>query len=532
MATAYDNLISPVRQLVDIPLQKKVGNVSLKPVDGTETPPTKPIDTGVEYVPPQTSGGGLFPVTGGPVRPTDPVDTITPVGQTDGYGNTAGAGGDGATTVVGGLPQSGQVVDGKPSDTTPDYSTGPQTPPTKPVDNGTTTPPNPIPPPLTTTPPVQTLTPAQQAMQQTQGLFETASANAPKAPVVQTPTAVPTTSVPSGYTPGAANPALANKAAPTVNYDPRQEALVANQLEALMDPNSPVNRKAMAIAQQISAQRGLQSSSIAAEAGTSALIDSARQIAAQDASTYATMQGQNQQYQQNWNLNKDNQQFQSGENVLNRAHESQMFDKNAALQSSLLNTQLSFQAGENAANRSFQAQMQELQHKQQLGVLSAQQQAQLVQMERNAQLTGERDKLLQDYNKELTVINNDQRWKETLFQADTQFQQLSKQFDQQTKLTYANSQTQLMTEMMSAIGNAMTNPNMTAAQQQAMVDQIRSTFSQQASALAVVFGAKAPTGTQPGASIPGISDPTNTGPTIGINPVTGPGGTDQGLFLP
>jgi hypothetical protein len=261
-------------------------------------------------------------------------------------------------------------------------------------------------------------------------------------------------------------------------------------MEALMDPNSPVNRKAMAIAQQISAQRGLQSSSIAAEAGTSALIDSARQIASQDANTYAQMQGQNQQYQQNWNVNKDNQTFQSGENVLNREHDSKMFDKNAALQSALQSAQMSFQASENAAGRNFQAQMQDLQYKQQLGTLNAQQQAQLIQMERNADLTNQRDAVLQNYNKELATINNDQRWKETLFQTDAQFQQISKQFDQQTKLEYANSQTKLMTEMMSAVGNAMSNPNMTAAQQQTMVDQIRSTFSQQASALAVVYGAK------------------------------------------
>lgn len=499
MATSYENSISPVRQLVDVPMQKKVGNVSLTPVDSTQ--------------------------------PVVDTSSAKPVYETPPFNPNVPDNGLGTPTTI---PQSGEVITGKPTDTTPDYTGGPVTPPTKPVDDGLFPTTTPIPPilPGTTTPSTPTTsttttkTTAQQAMQQTQGLFDAAANATPKVPIV-TPTAVPTTSVPSGYTPGPKNPATTQTTAPTVNYDPRAEALVQNQLAALMDPNSAVNRKAMAIAQQVSAQRGLQSSSIAAEAGTSALIDSARQIASQDASTYAQMQGQNQQYNQNWNLNKDNQQFQSGENELNRSHESQMFDKNAALQSSLLNTQLSFQAGENAAGRNFQAQMADLQHKQQLGLINAQQQSQLVQMERNSQLTTERDELLQKYNKELTVINNDQRWKETLFQADTQFQQLAKQFDQQTKLSYANSQTQIMSEMMAAIGQAMTNPNMTAAQQQATIDQIRSTFGQQATALSVIYGAGGTGGaggTTPTAPLPGTNtgDPT-TRPTVS---------TGEGLFTP
>ena len=243
-------------------------------------------------------------------------------------------------------------------------------------------------------------------------------------------------------------------------------------------------------------------------------------------------------------------QLQFNENAIGRDFQSQMQELQYKQQLGTISAQekaqlakMQLQFNENAIGRDFQSQMQELQYKQQLGTIGAQEQAQLVQMERNAQLTTQRDELLQKYNKELTVINNDQRWKETLFQADVQFQQLAKQFDQQTKLTYANSQTQIMAEMMSAIGQAMTNPNMTTAQQQAMVDQIRSTFSQQASALAVVFGAKAPTAP----ALPGTNTgvPTNTNPPIGINPGAGGGdsgggggggGTDVGigggLFLP
>jgi len=474
MATTQTNT-SPVKAQINelLPVKQTVGNKSIlpvegapvvstdglfsvaaKPTDGTETPPTKPVDT------------GLDPVTTQPVtQPT--LGTVAPT------------------------------------------TTAPATTPTA------STPASPIPPPLTTT---QAPAPTKTAAEQMQGLFDAQMNAMPKVPEVK-PSAVPQTSVPSGYTPGAANPALATKDAPKVNYDPRQEALVANQLEKLMDPNSAVNRKAMAIASQLSAQRGLQSSSIAAEAGTSALIDSARQIAAQDASTYAAMQGQNQQYQQNWNINKDNQTFQSGENVLNRSHESQMFDKNAALQSSLLNTQLSFQANENAAGRTFQAQMADLQHKQQLGLLNVQQQSELIQMEKNAQLTGARDEVLQKYQKELTVLNNDQRWKETLAGIDANFQAQNNQFNQQTRMEYSNAQTQIMNTMMEAIGQAMSNPNMTATQQQAMVDQIRSTYQQQADSLAIVYGAKNQATTPP---VNSPSDPGGGSAGRGLFPVTSP----------
>lgn len=470
---------SPVKAQINelLPVKQTVGNKSIQPVEGA----------------PVVSTEGLFPVN----QPVSVVDTSTEPVQKP-------------TTAAETTPAP--VTTAQPT-AAPAQATA-ATEQTAPAQTATAAPA----PANTSTASPTTSAPAKTAAEQMQGLFDAQMANTPAVTTV-TSAAVPQTTLPTGYTPGAANPALANKTAPTVNYDPRQEALVANQLEALMDPNSAVNRKAMAIASQLSAQRGLQSSSIAAEAGTSALIDSARQIAAQDAATYATMQGQNQQYQQNWNINKDNQTFQSGENVLNRSHEAQMFDKNAALQSSLQNTQLTFQANENAAGRTFQAQMADLQHKQQLGLLNAQQQSELIQMEKNAQLTGARDEVLQKYQKELTVLNNDQRWKETLAGIDANFQAQNNQFNQQTRMEYSNAQTQIMNTMMESIGQAMSNPNMTAAQQQAMVDQIRATYQQQADSLAIVYGAKNQATTPP---VNSPSDPGGGSAGKGLFPVTAP----------
>lgn len=312
--------------------------------------------------------------------------------------------------------------------------------------------------------------------------------NAPITPV--TPTAannglydVKTTAVPPATT--TATPA------PAVTYDPRPEALVENRIQNLMDPNSAVNRKAIGISQQLAAQRGLQSSSIAAEAGTSALIDSARQIASQDATTYAAMQGQNQQYNQNWNLNQSNQMFQSGENT---------------------------------KSREFQQQMQDLQYKQQLGILDKQQALQLQQMETQARIVADREAMQQKYQTELATINNDQRWKETLFNAAQQQDIIAKQLNQQQQGQYADAQTKIMTSAAEAIGQAMSNPNMTAQQQQAVVDQMRDIFKQQQASLNVIFGAQAQANTSAPAT--GVAPPQQPIPP----PQTGGGYPAGGLY--
>lgn len=394
------------------------------------------------------------------------------------------------------------------------------------------------------------MTQAQTQQQQTAAIVPPPEkvGNAPITPVA--PTAannglydVKTTAVPPATT--TATPA------PTVSYDPRPEALVENRIQNLMDPNSAVNRKAIGVSQQLAAQRGLQSSSIAAEAGTSALIDSARQIASQDATTYAAMQGQNQQYNQNWNLNQSNQLFQSGENTKSREFQQQMqdlqykqqlglLDKQQTLQLQQMETQArltnerdllqqKFQAGENTKSREFQQQMQDLQYKQQLGVLDKQQTLQLQQMETQARIANDRDALQQKYQKELATINNDQRWKETLFNAAQQQDVIAKQLNQQQQGQYADAQTKIMASVAEAIGQAMSNPNMTAQQQQNVIDQMRDVYKQQQASLTVIFGAQAQNNATGATSAPpatGVAPPQQPIPS----PQTGGGYPAGGLY--
>ena len=61
---------------------------------------------------------------------------------------------------------------------------------------------------------------------------------------------------------------------------------VEGRLDGILKTDSPLMKKAQGLAVKKAARRGLQNSSIAAGAGTAAMIDSALPIAQQDAETY------------------------------------------------------------------------------------------------------------------------------------------------------------------------------------------------------------------------------------------------------
>ncbi len=124
-------------------------------------------------------------------------------------------------------------------------------------------------------------------------------------------------------------------------------ALVSNQLQGLLDPSNPLMQRAMARANEAANARGLINSSIATQAGQTAMIDAALPIAQADAGTnqqnnMASTQALNQfgfQGQQNV--------FQAGQNDLNR-------QQTAALQTQ----NLGFQGAQNDLNRKSTAGLQ------------------------------------------------------------------------------------------------------------------------------------------------------------------------------
>ncbi len=164
-------------------------------------------------------------------------------------------------------------------------------------------------------------------------------------------------------------------------YQPGANSLVQNQVAGLLDPNSAIMRKAQANAASFAASKGLQSSSIANEAATSAMIDAATPIAQQDANTNA--QAQQLGWQQNW---------QSSENNLGRQHDAAMADKQGLLQTFLQRDQQGFQADQNAQGRQHdfnmadkqtasQKELAALQNQYQLGQLDVQGRQRLVELQ-------------------------------------------------------------------------------------------------------------------------------------------------------
>jgi hypothetical protein len=266
------------------------------------------------------------------------------------------------------------------------------------------------------------------------------------------------------------------------NYDPRSESLVQNQLTGLLDPNSPLMKRAVSQSQELAASRGLQSSSIAAGAGTGAMIDRALPIAQQDAQTYGNAQ------QLGWQ-----QGFQADQNNLARQHDAAMTQE----------------------QQRFQAAMQDLQYKQQMGVLDYQGQQQLQQMERNAQLNQQRDVLLQRFND----MNMDKSFLQNLQLTQLQYQQQDSMFEKQVSaqaaMDYRNAVSTGYNYYLEQVAAVYGNPNMTPEQQAAGVAKLGQLFEQQRLQLQAIYGFAAPA--QP--TLPG-ADGSWTGNPNPNNPVT------------
>lgn len=343
------------------------------------------------------------------------------------------------------------------------------------------------------------------------------------------------------------------------NYDPRSESLVQNQLTGLLDPNSPLMKRAVSQSQELAASRGLQSSSIAAGAGTGAMIDRALPIAQQDAQTYGNAQ------QLGWQ-----QGFQADQNNLAREQDARMFDKQGNLQTQLQNNQFSFENTQQNANRAMQAELQQLQHKQSLGLLDAQGaqrmqelnaqqgfqaamqdlqykqqmgvldyqgQQQLQQMERSAQLNQQRDLLLQRFND----MNMDKSFLQNLQLTQLQHQHQDSMFEKDVSakvaMDYRNAVSTGYNYYLEQVSAVLSNPNSSEAEKQAGVATLQRLFEQQRLQLQAIYGFAEPprepgTGGSPTGPNPG--DWNGLPPGNGATPIPPPGGGTGGggSFIP
>lgn len=296
------------------------------------------------------------------------------------------------------------------------------------------------------------------------------------------------------------------------NYDPRDESLVQNQITGLLDPNSALMRKAIAQAQNYSASRGLQSSSIGNETALSSMIDKALPIAQQDAGVYANAD------QAGWQNS-----FTAQQNNLSREHDASMFDKQGQLQVDLQNNQYGFQNNQNNADRQQQFEMQQKQYDQSIGTL-----------EKQAQIQKERDKLMNQFDSmkmDKAYLQDLEKTKLTWERADTEF---ARNLDANTRLQYQNATADAYNRYLEQVALVFSNPNMTPAQQNAGVNYLKNMFESQRQQMQVIYGVTgggSGSGQQTGISNPNqqLKNPSpGTGPQQPIIPGGGNVGTGGG----
>jgi len=194
------------------------------------------------------------------------------------------------------------------------------------------------------------------------GLMSMSRASEPSMRTTSQPTQRP--AIPTGPT------ALPQRYEPTKGRV-ADNALVENRIQGLMSMDNPLMKKSVINANNLSAQRGLQSSSIATENAVNSMFNYAMPIAQQDAQTMA---------QQGF-MDQDQRQQVGMEN-------------NRALNQGVLNNrQNEFVADQSQRDRDLSVQIEDLRNQNALGQLDRQGQIRLEQMEIQNQFTAEQSGL-------------------------------------------------------------------------------------------------------------------------------------------
>ena len=288
-----------------------------------------------------------------------------------------------------------------------------------------------------------------------------------------------------------------------------QSGLVENRLAGLMDSNNPLMKKSIVNANNLSAQRGLQSSSIATENGINSMFNYALPIAQQDAQTVT-----------NQNLANQDRQAQVG-----------MQDNQALNQQAINEAQNRFTATESAVQRDFTAEFEKLKNENSQGLLNQEGQLRLVEMERqsviakdqmqySAGIQSQRDALLQNFQQQ---------------NMDTEFVNQLEAMEQQSRLGMAaqNNQNNFARQMeysnaisnatnfgIEALGNAFMNPEITPDQYPAIQANIMQMIQSQIANFQDIYGI----------TTEGVTGSNADNP--GQGPVQGVGGPNIGPVQP
>ena len=298
------------------------------------------------------------------------------------------------------------------------------------------------------------------------------------------------------------------------NYDPRDESLVQNQITGLLDPNSALMRKAIAQAQNYSASRGLQSSSIGSETALSSMIDKALPIAQQDAGVYANAD------QTGWQNS-----FTAEQNNLSREHDASMFDKQGQLQVDLQNNQYGFQNNQSNADRQQQFEMQQKQYDQSIGTL-----------EKQAEIQQKRDELMNQFDSMKMDKAYLQDLEKTKLTWEKESADFAKNLDANTRLQYQNASADSYNRYLEQVALVYSNPNMTKEQQTKGVETLEEMFMTQEKQLKIIYGIIQPTIIESPTSSgdpqqTGVSDPNNdyisSGSSSGGSGGGSPGGNNM-----
>lgn len=283
-------------------------------------------------------------------------------------------------------------------------------------------------------------------------------------------------------------------------------SLVENRMNGLMNMDNPLMQKSVVNANNISAGRGLQSSSIATENAVNAMYNYALPIAQQDAQTYANQNLQNQQNQQQIGL-QDNQ---------------------------ALNTQAI-----NQAQNRFTVELEGLRQQNNLGLLDAEQQGRLVELEKqneltmvqldkSAELQNQRDQLLQTFQQDNMALELSNQIVAIGEQARQNMALQNNQNNFARQMEYSNAVSMAVNYGIEALGNAMMNPEITPEQYSAITANINQMVQGQISNFQDIYGVDATAAGQTpsggGMPAPNISIPSSGGATNPQEPIASGGG--------
>lgn len=376
----------------------------------------------------------------------------------------------------------------------------------------------------------------------------TAASPPPAAPPSQQPLSTPVT--PASQTnqqpAGAVNTAPV-VAAPVLSTVDKDKETVAGQLRELLSANSPVLKQARDRAQVFAAGRGLQNSSLAAQAGEEAVIAAATPIAATDAQTYANRAILNTTAQNEFGGRQ--QQFEQQQQLMTQDHfqklieQAQAGDINSRLQLEQAGYNSNLSAQENrqrleqlAAEGDIQGKLA-LQQFNYQSLLATQQQGFAIELsdkafQQNQQLLVDEyaQRLgLSQAESQMTIDRMNVQHSQTLEQIAAQGQLQagadSAAWTRNLQAAYLNSVTQRQMQASQEIQTIYSTQGLTSAQQTTAVQNARARLQSDINALAAYFQQTPGWPTTPGGSpgpVPGQPVPPQNTPVGPRNPPIGP----------